>query len=151
MQNISKPFLKYSETRLLRTLKGNEKRYVLNKVRLSKTKKGQKRPIGDVRDRRRERNNRMYELSQVRTNRVSLYWWGLSYLLTFFFFSFSHCTLGAVDNNMWAGWWQFSALFPKPILGTQTSQVCDEDRGWREMKGQKDMGRCRRSKLTQVG
>ena len=33
----------------------------------------QKRPIGDVRDRRRERNNRMYVLSPVRTNRVSLY------------------------------------------------------------------------------
>ena len=33
----------------------------------------QKRPISDVRDRRRERNNRMYVLSRVRTNRVSLY------------------------------------------------------------------------------
>ena len=31
-----------------------------------------KSPIGDVRDRRRERNNRVYVLSRVRTNRVSL-------------------------------------------------------------------------------
>ena len=30
-------------------------------------------PIGDVRDRRRERYNRVYVLSRVRTNRVSLY------------------------------------------------------------------------------
>ena len=29
-------------------------------------------PIGDVRDRRRERYNRVYVLSHVRTNRVSL-------------------------------------------------------------------------------
>ena len=62
----------YGETWLLRTLKGNEKRYVLNKVRLSNTKKAQKRPIGDVHDWRRERNNRMYVLSRVCTNRVSL-------------------------------------------------------------------------------
>ena len=65
--------LEYSETRLLRTLKGNEKRYALNKVRFIQNKGSAKRPIGDVRDRRRERKNRMYVLSRVRTNRVSLY------------------------------------------------------------------------------
>ena len=67
--NIKQSY-QYSETRLLRTLKGNEKRNVLNKVQ---TKKRQKSPIGDVRDRRRERYNRVYVLSRVRTNRVSLW------------------------------------------------------------------------------
>ena len=39
-----------------------------------KQRKGKNSPIGDVRDRRRERNSRVYVLSRVCTNRVSLYY-----------------------------------------------------------------------------
>ena len=51
---------------------GKWKMHVLNKVRFI-WKKEQRCPIGNVRDRRGERNNWVYALSRVRTNRVSMY------------------------------------------------------------------------------
>ena len=74
VSQLKDEFDMYRETQLLRTLKGNEKGTFWTKYVLSKTnKEGAKSPIGDVRDRRGERNDRVYVLSRVRTNRVSLY------------------------------------------------------------------------------
>ena len=67
----------YSETRLLRTPKGKEKEYVLNKVRSIHSAIY---PKCDVRHWESERYNRVYVLTRVRTNWVSLYFTLLDFI-----------------------------------------------------------------------